>query len=167
VSVDCAGQGVEVLDAVVDGVAVADVVPPDADVPSVVRSFFPLNETVNYDGHKRPFFIAQVTELADGVFVGFVYNHALSDGTAFWNFINAWGKIVRARLSSPVGGPRVLSSRMPPLFERWSPASAPRCPTPAPGTGTTRQPSCSPSPTVAPISGGAKRRGGQDVATVR
>jgi hypothetical protein len=58
VSVDCAGQGVEVLDAVADGITVADVVPPDADVPSIVQSFFPLNEAVNYDGHKRPLFVA-------------------------------------------------------------------------------------------------------------
>ncbi|XP_066374952.1 uncharacterized acetyltransferase At3g50280-like [Miscanthus floridulus] len=121
VSVDCAGQGVEVLEAVADGVAVADVVPPDADVPSVVRSFFPLNEAVNYDGHERPLFVVQVTELADGVFVGFVYNHALSDGTAFWNFINAWAEIARVRLLPSPGGPRVLASRTPPLFERWSP----------------------------------------------
>ncbi|KAL6640014.1 hypothetical protein ACP70R_022324 [Stipagrostis hirtigluma subsp. patula] len=32
VSVDCGGQGVEIVHAVADGVAIADVVPPDADV---------------------------------------------------------------------------------------------------------------------------------------
>ncbi|OEL17345.1 putative acetyltransferase [Dichanthelium oligosanthes] len=119
VSVDCAGQGVEILEAVADGVAIADVIPPDVDVPRFVRSFFPLDEAVNYDGHERPLFVVQVTELADGVFVGFVYNHALSDGTAFWNFINAWARIARARLS-PTGAPGALESRTAPLFERWS-----------------------------------------------
>ena len=109
----------KVLHAVSGSIVVADVVPPDADVPSVVRSFFPLNEAVNYDGHERPLFVVQVTELADGVFVGFVYNHALSDGTAFWNFINAWAEIARVRLLPSPGGPRVLASRTPPLFERW------------------------------------------------
>lgn len=42
VSIDCDGQGVEVVHAVADGVAAADVVPPDADVPSVVEDLFPL-----------------------------------------------------------------------------------------------------------------------------
>jgi hypothetical protein len=119
VSVDCAGQGVEILEAVAGGgVAVSDVVTPDdADVPRLVRSFFPLDEAVNYDGHDRPLFAVQVTELADGVFVAFVYNHALSDGTAFWDFIGAWAEIARAML----GAPRALPPRAAPLFERWSP----------------------------------------------
>ncbi|RLN19450.1 hypothetical protein C2845_PM02G14440 [Panicum miliaceum] len=117
VSVDCAGQGVEILEAVAEGVAIADVLPPDADVPRVVRSFFPLDDAVNYDGHECPLFVVQVTELADGVFVGFVYNHALSDGTAFWDFISAWAETARARL----GAPRALPPRATPLFERWSP----------------------------------------------
>ncbi|KAF0905616.1 hypothetical protein E2562_007402 [Oryza meyeriana var. granulata] len=51
-----------------------------------------------------------VTDLDDGVFPGFVYYHALSDGTAFWEFLNAWAEIARARLAlarrrwSPDGG---------------------------------------------------------------
>ncbi|KAL6606434.1 hypothetical protein ACP70R_042087 [Stipagrostis hirtigluma subsp. patula] len=118
VSIDCAGQGVEIIHAVADGVAIADVVPPDVDVPRVVRSFFPLDHAVNYDGHELPLFVVQVTELADGVFIGFVYNHGLSDGTAFWNFVNAWAEIARARLA-PAGA--LTTSRAPPLLERWSP----------------------------------------------
>jgi hypothetical protein len=54
VSIDCAGQGVEILHAVADGVAIANVVPPDADVPAVVRSFFPLDGAVNHEGHELP-----------------------------------------------------------------------------------------------------------------
>ncbi|KAF8720506.1 hypothetical protein HU200_023752 [Digitaria exilis] len=114
VSVDCAGQGVEILEAVAHGVAIADVISPDADadVPRFVRSFFPLDEAVNYDGHDRPLFVVQATELADGgVFLGFAYNHALSDGTAFWDFIAAWAAIARA----------AVVPRAAPLFERWSP----------------------------------------------
>ena len=79
-------------------------------------TFFPLDDAVNYDGHERPLFVVQVTELADGVFVGFVYNHALSDGTAFWDFISAWAEAARARL----GAPRAQLARAAPLFERWS-----------------------------------------------
>ncbi|XP_062227796.1 uncharacterized acetyltransferase At3g50280-like [Phragmites australis] len=119
VSIDCAGQGVEILHAVADAVAIADVIPPDADVPRVVHSFFPLDGAINYDGHEVPLFVVQVTELDDGVFVGFVYNHALSDGTAFWDFLNTWAEIARATLAPPEA-PRALTSRTP-LFDRWSP----------------------------------------------
>ncbi|CAL5036798.1 unnamed protein product [Urochloa decumbens] len=119
VSVDCDGQGAEIVLAVADGVAIADVVPPDADVPTaVIRSFFPLDGAVNYEGHELPLFAVQVTELDDGVFVGFAYNHALSDGAALWDFLNAWAKIARLRLAPPElesGAPRA------PVFERWSP----------------------------------------------
>ncbi|TVU42280.1 hypothetical protein EJB05_08676, partial [Eragrostis curvula] len=122
VSVDCGGQGAEILLAVADGVAAADVVPPDADVPSVVRSFFPLADAVCYDGHELPLFAAQVTELADGcVFLGFACNHSLADGTAFWNFVNAWAEIARTRLAPPDSARAPTTTMRPPLFERWSP----------------------------------------------
>ncbi|TVU42272.1 hypothetical protein EJB05_08666, partial [Eragrostis curvula] len=119
VSVDCGGQGAEILLAVADGVVAADVTPPDADVPSVVRSFFPLAEAVCYDGHELPLFAAQVTQLADGcVFLGFAGNHALADGAAFWNFLNAWAEIARSRLAP-------TTPSRPPLLERWSPDGGP------------------------------------------
>nr|TKV93949.1 hypothetical protein SEVIR_9G263500v2 [Setaria viridis] len=104
VSVDCAGQGVELLEAVAGGVAVSDVILPDADVPRLVRSFFPLDEAINYDGHERPLFAVQITELADGVFVGFVSTTRSPT-------------ISRAMM----GAPRALPPRAAPLFERWSP----------------------------------------------
>uniref|UniRef100_A0A8R7UZX3 Acetyltransferase n=2 Tax=Triticum urartu TaxID=4572 RepID=A0A8R7UZX3_TRIUA len=118
VSIDCDGQGVEMLHAVADGFAVADVIPPDADVPSVVQYFFPLGDAVGYDGHELPLFVVQVTELVDGVFVGFVCNHALADGAALWDFLNAWAEIARARLSNLAPPP--LTSRRRPSFERRS-----------------------------------------------
>ncbi|CAL4941769.1 unnamed protein product [Urochloa decumbens] len=117
VSVDCAGQGVEILQAVAAGVGIANVIPPDADVPRVVRSFFPLDDAVNYDGHHRPLFAVQVTELADAVFLAFAYNHALSDGTAFWDFIAAWAETARAML----GRSAIRRALPPPVFVRWSP----------------------------------------------
>jgi hypothetical protein len=118
VSIDCDGQGVEIIHAVADGVAVSDVIPPDADVPLVVQSFFPLDGAVNYDGHEHPLFAIQVTELRDGFFVGFAYNHALSDGTAFWDFINAWARIARARLLNKLDE---AASTAAPMLKRWSP----------------------------------------------
>ena len=51
VHVDCDGQGVEVVRAVADGVTMADVIPPDADVPrGVLAQFFRLTDAVNYGG---------------------------------------------------------------------------------------------------------------------
>ncbi|KAL6610451.1 hypothetical protein ACP70R_040420 [Stipagrostis hirtigluma subsp. patula] len=122
VSIDCGGQGAEILHAVADGVAVADVVPPgaDDDVPRVVHSFFPLDGAVSYDGHELPLFALQVTELADGVFLGFACNHALADGTAFWNFLNAWADIARGRLAPAEARGGAPTSRPPPLLEKWS-----------------------------------------------
>ncbi|KAK3131369.1 hypothetical protein QOZ80_6AG0505530 [Eleusine coracana subsp. coracana] len=133
VSIDCDGQGVEIVRAVADGVAISDVIPSPSpspnpggekqgfvadDVPiGLVQRFFPLDGAVNYDGHHVPLFVVQVTELLrDGaVFLGFAYNHALSDGTAFWDFINAWAHIARARIDPHESGP-------PPLvvLKRWS-----------------------------------------------
>lgn len=120
VSIDCSGQGAELLHAVADGVSIADVILPDADVPALlVRSFFPLSHAVNFDGREVPLLAVQVTELRDGVFLGFAYNHALSDGTAFWAFLNAWAHIARTRLGMrEEEPPRVLT---PPLLQRWSP----------------------------------------------
>ncbi|XP_040381219.1 uncharacterized acetyltransferase At3g50280-like [Oryza brachyantha] len=114
VSIDCGGQGVQIVHAVADALSIADLIPPNADVPPLLHSFFPLQDAVNYDGHHLPLFVVQLTDLTDGVFVGFAYNHALSDGTAFWDFINAWAEIVRAAPAGP------LTSR-PPLLKRWSP----------------------------------------------
>ncbi|KAF8775852.1 hypothetical protein HU200_004245 [Digitaria exilis] len=119
VSIDCDGQGVDLLHAVADGVAIADAIPPDADVPTgLVQSLFPLDGAVNHDGHHLPLFVVQVTDLADGVFVGFAYNHALSDGTALWRFLNVWAGIARARLLDPHSE---AFSFQPPLLQRWSP----------------------------------------------
>ncbi|CAN6381011.1 unnamed protein product [Urochloa humidicola] len=121
VSVDCAGQGAELLHAVADGVAVADILAA-ADVPRVVRDFFPLDGAANYNGHELPLLAVQVTELADGVFLGFAYNHALSDGTACWSFMNAWAETARLRLAAPPGAaPPPPRRSKPPVLERWSP----------------------------------------------
>ncbi|CAL4994217.1 unnamed protein product [Urochloa decumbens] len=125
VSVDCNGQGAEILHAVADGISVADILAsPGAaagDVPRVVQDFFPVDGAANYDGHELPLLAVQVTELVDGVFLGFAYNHALSDGTACWSFMNAWAEIARLRLVKPppvVQPPRRIK---PPVLDRWSP----------------------------------------------
>ncbi|KAJ1257497.1 hypothetical protein BS78_10G001100 [Paspalum vaginatum] len=117
VSIDCDGQGVDILHAVAERVSIADVVPPDADVPRLVHSFFPLDGAINHDAHHLPLFVVQVTDLDDGVFIGFAYSHALSDGTAFWDFLNAWAATARQK-QSPSPSPQKKAT---PLLQRWSP----------------------------------------------
>ncbi|KNA06369.1 hypothetical protein SOVF_181650, partial [Spinacia oleracea] len=57
-------------------------------------SFFDLGEkTVNYDGHTRPLLSIQVTELLDGVFIGFTMNHSIADGISLWHFISTLSEI--------------------------------------------------------------------------
>ncbi|KAK9684908.1 hypothetical protein RND81_10G241800 [Saponaria officinalis] len=66
-----------------------------ASIPRLLWSLFDLGEpnVVNYDGHSRALLSVQVTELVDGVFIGFTMNHCLGDGTLLWCFINALSKI--------------------------------------------------------------------------
>uniref|UniRef100_A0A8R7VGG7 Acetyltransferase n=1 Tax=Triticum urartu TaxID=4572 RepID=A0A8R7VGG7_TRIUA len=105
-------EGAELVHAVPPGVTVADVVAP-LYIPGVVQSFFPLNGLVSVDAASHPLLAAQVTELADGVFVAMSLNHAVGDGTAFWHLFNTWSEISRrqsdgAAISSPL-----------PVHRRW------------------------------------------------
>ncbi|XVE99711.1 hypothetical protein REPUB_Repub03eG0224300 [Reevesia pubescens] len=64
-------------------------------VPEFVKEFFCFDKTVSYQGHQKPIMAVQVTELADGVFIGCSVNHAVTDGTSFWNFFNTFAEICR------------------------------------------------------------------------
>jgi hypothetical protein len=92
----CTGEGAEFIHAVAPGVAVADIV-GSIRIPSVVWAFFPLNHVLGADAatESLPVLSAQVTELADGVFIGMSMNHTVGDGTAFWEFFNTWSEINR------------------------------------------------------------------------
>ncbi|WOL08249.1 hypothetical protein Cni_G17001 [Canna indica] len=111
-SIDCDGQGAEFTHVVADGITVSDVLFSSTDVPSVVNSFFPYGRTINYDGHVLPLLAVQLTELADGFFLGCCFNHAVGDGVSYWLFFNAWAEIARA------GGVAVELSRSP-VHDRW------------------------------------------------
>ncbi|KAK1604018.1 hypothetical protein QYE76_027691 [Lolium multiflorum] len=97
----CTGEGAELVHAVAPGVAVADVVGSVYTPSSVVRAFFPLNGPNVVRGldaamdSSLPVVWAQVTELADGVFIGMSMNHTVGDGTSFWDLFNAWSAISR------------------------------------------------------------------------
>ncbi|KAF2296237.1 hypothetical protein GH714_036982 [Hevea brasiliensis] len=105
---------------------------------SGVESFFAFDRTVSYDGHCKPILAVQVTELADGVFIGCALNHSVTDGTSFWNFFNTFAELSRgikkirrqpdfsrnsvlispAVLQVPEGGPKVTFNENEPLSER-------------------------------------------------
>ncbi|KAL9231178.1 hypothetical protein vseg_006435 [Gypsophila vaccaria] len=114
VYIDCnKGPGVGFIYAKLD-TTVSDIVSPTY-VPLVVESFFDHHKASDHDGHTRPLLSVQVTELQDGVFIGCSANHAVLDGTSYWEFWNTWSEI---HMSS---SKTVVSERRLPVFERWFP----------------------------------------------
>ncbi|CAL4908473.1 unnamed protein product [Urochloa decumbens] len=88
---------VEFRHAVAPSLSLGDFLVPGADVPTALtNALFPMDRTVSYGGHARPLASFQLTVLGDGaVFVGFVANHAVVDGTSFWHFFNTWAGMCR------------------------------------------------------------------------
>ncbi|KAL0321875.1 UNVERIFIED_CONTAM: putative acetyltransferase [Sesamum calycinum] len=79
--ITCNDAGVDFIHADGSHIHVADLMgSADGDVPEAVRGCFAFDETVSYEGHFRPILAVQVTELADGVFIGCSVNHAVVDG---------------------------------------------------------------------------------------
>ncbi|KAJ1256923.1 hypothetical protein BS78_K269700 [Paspalum vaginatum] len=135
VSLRCTGEGAELVHAAAPGVAAADV----AGVPYIPRdlvaALFPLNGLASADAasvddatpRRGPLLAAQVTELADAVFVGVSLNHAVGDGTTFWHFVNTW-----SGLSWTGGEASEHTHPHPhplPVLERWF---LDTCPVPVP-----------------------------------
>ncbi|XP_075485968.1 putative acetyltransferase At3g50280 [Primulina tabacum] len=110
----------------------------DGDLPEALKGFFAFDGMVSYHGHFRPIMAVQVTELADGVFIGCSVNHAVTDGTSFWNFFNTFAELSKgvkrisrapdfsrdsvlissAVLKLPAGGPKVTFSVDSPVREK-------------------------------------------------
>ncbi|XP_021888625.1 uncharacterized acetyltransferase At3g50280 [Carica papaya] len=108
------------------------------DVPPCVKDFFTFDWLISYSGHSKPLAAVQITELTDGVFVGCTVNHAVTDGTSFWQFFNTLAAICKgsqklpkapdfsrdtvfdspAVLKFPTGGPTVTFNAAEPLRER-------------------------------------------------
>lgn len=110
--VDCnKGPGVKFIHATLD-TPISSIVSP-TDVPFVVDSFFDHHKAFNYDGHTRPLLSVQVTELLDGVFIGYSANHAVVDGTSYWGFWNMWSEIHMSN------GKTVSNGSHLPIHERW------------------------------------------------
>ncbi|GMI80844.1 hypothetical protein like AT2G39980 [Hibiscus trionum] len=143
--ITCNDAGVEFHHAKYDSMFIRDVIGP-VHIPELVKEFFTFDKTVSYQGHYKPIMAVQFTELADGVFVGCSVNHAVTDGTSFWNFFNTFAEICRnisnnnnktiekiarrpdfsrdsvfissAKLKVPDGGPKVTFNENEPLSER-------------------------------------------------
>ncbi|XP_059645703.1 uncharacterized acetyltransferase At3g50280-like [Cornus florida] len=109
-SIHCNNAGAQFIYAVAPNATVADILEP-VYVPRFVHSFFPLNGVQNREGVSKPLLGVQVTELGDGFFIGCSINHAVADGSSFWNFFNSWSEISRGfdKISRP------------PVLERWFP----------------------------------------------
>ncbi|RZC84354.1 hypothetical protein C5167_047140 [Papaver somniferum] len=94
VHIDCNSAGAEFIHANADMICIRDILSP-VHVPESVKKFFALDGVVSYDGHFNPLLAVQVTELCDGVFIGCAVNHAVMDGTSFWNFFNTFAELTR------------------------------------------------------------------------
>lgn len=98
ISLCCNGEGAEFVHAVAPEVTTSDIA-ASLYVPPVVWSLFPCNGMLGMDAvlDSRPVLAAQVTELADGLFVAMSLNHGVADGTTFWHLFNTWSEIHRRR----------------------------------------------------------------------
>ncbi|KAJ9160269.1 hypothetical protein P3X46_025683 [Hevea brasiliensis] len=139
VYITCNDAGVDFLHACATHLSICDILSP-VYVPECVKSFFAFDRTVSYDGHYKPILAVQVTELADGVFIGCALNHSVTDGTSIWNFFNTFAELSRGIkkisqvlqpdfsrnsvlisqevLQVPEGGPKVTFNENEPLSER-------------------------------------------------
>jgi len=111
-SVTCNNAGVLFVHAATENTCVGDIL-GCTYVPPILHSFFPLNGVKNYEGTSQPLFAVQVTELVDGIFIGFTFNHVVVDGTSAWYFINSWAEISRGGCCNQISKLSTL--------ERWFP----------------------------------------------
>ncbi|KAL5714110.1 hypothetical protein ACHQM5_016115 [Ranunculus cassubicifolius] len=107
--IKCNNHGAEFIHATAD-ITVSDITTP-VHVPRIVHEFFPLNDSINYDGSgAQPLLSVQITELIDGVFIGFTMNHMIADGSSYWHFINSWSEICASKSSQ---------IQRAPILKRW------------------------------------------------
>ncbi|XP_061356714.1 uncharacterized acetyltransferase At3g50280-like [Gastrolobium bilobum] len=92
--ITCNDAGVDFIHATATDLNIADLLSPP-DVPHAFTELFPFHRKINYTAHFSPIMAVQVTELADGVFIGCAVNHAVTDGTSLWNFFNTFADVSR------------------------------------------------------------------------
>ncbi|KAL2928364.1 hypothetical protein RDABS01_034003 [Bienertia sinuspersici] len=112
--IDCVkGPGARLIHATAPRVTLSDIV-SSTNVPTFVQALFELGEkSVNYDGHTRALVSIQVTELTDGVFIGFTMNHSVVDGTSFIHFVSMLSEIYRSLENNTRENNPIKISRVP------------------------------------------------------
>ncbi|CAO2186657.1 unnamed protein product [Urochloa humidicola] len=130
ISLRCNGEGAEFIHATAPGVTVSDIT-TSLYIPPVVWSFFPFNglRSVDAVGDSLPVLAAQVTVLADGIFIAMSLNHGVADGTTFWHFFNTWSEINRSSGGSEESEGYINLSTPVPVVQRWF---LDTCPVPIP-----------------------------------
>ncbi|TKY47519.1 acetyltransferase protein [Spatholobus suberectus] len=97
VYIACNDAGVEFVHAsaaAAGDISVSDLLSPP-DVPPAFKQLFPFHHKISHTAHSSPIMAFQVTELADGVFIGCAVCHAVTDGASFWNFFNTFAEVSR------------------------------------------------------------------------
>ncbi|KAE8719726.1 BAHD acyltransferase DCR [Hibiscus syriacus] len=84
-------DGVEVLEAVAEGIAVDELAADEGT--SSLKDLIPYNRVPNLEGLHRPLLSVQLTKLKDGLAIGCAFNHAILDGTSTWHFMSTWAQI--------------------------------------------------------------------------
>ncbi|KAH9624447.1 hypothetical protein KSS87_008877 [Heliosperma pusillum] len=93
------GPGARLTHVTAKHVNVSDIISPTR-VPTIVGKLFDLGEEyINYDGHTKPLLSIQVTELVDGIFIGFTANHCVVDGISFMHFLSMLSEIFCSKSS--------------------------------------------------------------------
>ncbi|KAL6132043.1 hypothetical protein ACLB2K_070414 [Fragaria x ananassa] len=84
-------KGVEVVDAVVEEISIADLEVEEGT--SSLKELIPYSLVLNLEGLQRPLLAVQLTKLKDGIAIGCAFNHAILDGTATWHFMSSWAEV--------------------------------------------------------------------------
>ncbi|KAI3943685.1 hypothetical protein MKW98_004190 [Papaver atlanticum] len=85
--------GVEVVEAVAEGVDVAELA--ESESSSILHEIVPYHGIMNLEGLHRPLLVIQFTKLKDGLAIGCAFNHAILDGMSTWHFLSSWAEICR------------------------------------------------------------------------
>ncbi|CAG7893025.1 unnamed protein product, partial [Brassica rapa] len=94
--INCDGSGVKFIHASALTFSVNDILEPaDGLVPTFLSGFLPVNGVKIFEGISEPLLAIQVTELKDGVFIGYGSNHMVGDGSSLWSFFKTWSEICR------------------------------------------------------------------------
>ncbi|XP_042510091.1 BAHD acyltransferase DCR-like isoform X1 [Macadamia integrifolia] len=103
---DVKNVGVEVVEAVVDGVGIDELGEDESSF--LLQEIVPYTGVLNLEGFRRPLLAVQFTKVKDGLAIGCAFNHAILDGHSTWHFMNSWAEICRGSGSISI----------PPLHDR-------------------------------------------------